>query len=414
MPRLRHQEGHVRELGTKRKYWKGFYYEYVTLPDGTEKAVHKSLTLGWKADKKKWEAEQELRDFIRTNLDQYGRAIAPVARQAPPASGAMTVQEFWTSRYLPVVEDQWAASTKSTNCSIVEAHVLPRFGAMQLSAVTRFEVQIFLKDLATRYSESTYKKARVQLGAIFAEASEQDLVRKSPVARLKTPKLRKPKRSYLAEQEISAVVGQLSGRDRLLVRMFIVLGLRPGEMFALRRNDVLPNGYLRIDEAAWKGLFKEPKTDASIACVWIPESIGQELKWWLDLAPAAPAEALIFPSRKNTPLRPDNVLKRIIKTAAARAFEALSDEQRAAGVLRDHQKRVTHQTLRRSCGTLMKQYGDVKGVQAHLRHASPDMTAGVYIQAIPESVRAAVKALDRSLFNDSITFHHTKTEGYEN
>jgi hypothetical protein len=45
----------------------------------------------------------------------------------------------------------------------------------------------------------------------------------------------------------------------------------------------------------------------------------------------------------------------------------------------------------------MQRHGNVKDIQAHLRHASPDVTAGVYMQEIPESVRAAVEALDREL-----------------
>jgi hypothetical protein len=45
----------------------------------------------------------------------------------------------------------------------------------------------------------------------------------------------------------------------------------------------------------------------------------------------------------------------------------------------------------------MQKHGNVKDIQAHLRHASPDVTAGVYMQNIPESVRAAVEGLDQEL-----------------
>jgi hypothetical protein len=58
---------------------------------------------------------------------------------------------------------------------------------------------------------------------------------------------------------------------------------------------------------------------------------------------------------------------------------------------------INHQALRRTCATRMQRHGNVKDIQAHLRHASPDVTAGVYMQEIPESVRAAVEALDREL-----------------
>jgi hypothetical protein len=38
--------------------------------------------------------------------------------------------------------------------------------------------------------------------------------------------------------------------------------------------------------------------------------------------------------------------------------------------------------------------GTIKDIQAHLRHAQPNVTAEVYMQAIPESVRSAVESLD--------------------
>jgi len=61
------------------------------------------------------------------------------------------------------------------------------------------------------------------------------------------------------------------------------------------------------------------------------------------------------------------------------------------------QEALTHQALRRSCATHMQPYGSVKDIQAHLRHARPNITADVYMQQIPSSVRAAVELLDRKL-----------------
>jgi predicted Na+-dependent transporter len=39
----------------------------------------------------------------------------------------------------------------------------------------------------------------------------------------------------------------------------------------------------------------------------------------------------------------------------------------------------------------------IKDIQAHLRHAQPNVTAEIYMQAIPESVRRAVETLDKLL-----------------
>jgi integrase len=61
------------------------------------------------------------------------------------------------------------------------------------------------------------------------------------------------------------------------------------------------------------------------------------------------------------------------------------------------------QALRRSCATHMQHEGSVKDIQAHLRHAKPNMTANVYMQEIPASVQAAVESLDRKLSEASDT-----------
>jgi hypothetical protein len=45
----------------------------------------------------------------------------------------------------------------------------------------------------------------------------------------------------------------------------------------------------------------------------------------------------------------------------------------------------------------MQGNGSIKDIQAHLRHAQPNVTADVYMQAIPESVRRAVESLDTLL-----------------
>lgn len=58
MPKDRHQEGWVEEVGKRRRKWRGHYYVYEIQPDGTEKRRHKAPTLGLKSEMKKYEAEK--------------------------------------------------------------------------------------------------------------------------------------------------------------------------------------------------------------------------------------------------------------------------------------------------------------------------------------------------------------------
>ena len=49
--------------------------------------------------------------------------------------------------------------------------------------------------------------------------------------------------------------------------------------------------------------------------------------------------------------------------------------------------------LRRTMATLAQKKGSVKDIQAHLRHAKPDLTANEYMQELPESVKQMVDSV---------------------
>ena len=127
----------------------------------------------------------------------------------------------------------------------------------------------------------------------------------------------------------------------------------------------------------------------------MPQSVATELDFWMESQTDTCAEAFIFPSRKGTPLSANNFLKRVLKRAGECARKELkaSSEKIPEGFLEN----LTHQALRRSCATHMQHLGSAKDIQAHLRHARPNITAEVYMQEIPATVRAAVESLDQKL-----------------
>jgi integrase len=185
---------------------------------------------------------------------------------------------------------------------------------------------------------------------------------------------------HLTPEQIPQILFHPSDRDRLIVRMFLLLGLRPGEMFALRWNDKQGNS-LRVDSSISDGVEVETKTEGSDSFVWLPASIETELEFWRSAAKDASADAFIFPSSRGTAVNTNNFLFRVLKEAG-----------RNAGI-----ERVTHQMLRRTCSTYMAQLTSVKDVQAHLRHATAKTTLEHYIKSVPESVRVAVESLDHLL-----------------
>jgi integrase len=63
---------------------------------------------------------------------------------------------------------------------------------------------------------------------------------------------------YLTLRSAGALLSVLSGRDHLIVRMLIQLGLRSEELFALRKDDVGPD-FIRVDELLRKAKSRKPR-----------------------------------------------------------------------------------------------------------------------------------------------------------
>jgi integrase len=185
----------------------------------------------------------------------------------------------------------------------------------------------------------------------------------------------------------------MSLREHLIVRLFVVCGLRAQELLVLRVNNIEP-GILRIDEAlkeTEKGLARigETKSATSNGYVSISSELEKELSAWLQLRNVSDgyhrtvdraANDLLFPSEAGTPFRVGNYLKRVLKPIAKKAN--IPD--------------MTFQALRRTFATHFQRYGSPRDAQAQLRHSKLEMT-GWYMKQIPETVRAAVERMDSDI-----------------
>jgi integrase len=178
--------------------------------------------------------------------------------------------------------------------------------------ITFEELQQFLNGyVESNTSSSVLAKLIRHVRAILDIAVDRELVKRNP-ARSRDRKLKaksRKKTSNLSHtpEECGELYAALSGRDHLAVRILAQLGLRPEELFALRRNDLRENE-LVIGEALVDGHTKEPKTLASASSVYVPADLLTELKHYLEGIDQSPS-AWLFPSqKKSSPLEPKNFL----------------------------------------------------------------------------------------------------------
>ena len=124
-----------------------------------------------------------------------------------------------------------------------------------------------------------------------------------------------------------------------------------------------------------------PTIRGALGWVHLPKELAEDLWLWKQECPDASPDAFIFPDAKGGFMDTGNYRKRVLHKLA-RELEL---------------PKLTFQVIRRTIATLAQKKGTVKDVQGLSRHSRAATTADVYMQEIPESVRATVDAIHQEL-----------------
>jgi integrase len=376
MGRSRYQEGTVKLVGKKVKKWRGSWHSYSVDADGVEQRHHHSKTLGLKSEMTKDEAKRKLREHVDRETLQAGN-VKP--------NPDVTFGWFWKNNYLELKKGKWSEATRSAVESVITKHFISVFGDRKIGELNRLELQKHLYDVAAKWSESVAKKVKVYVKAALDEAVEQDFISKNPGRKLELGETRETNKRNLTGDELCKIFNALTGEDHLILKIFVMTALRPGEEFALRWTD-FDGDSLRIERAVkrvkkGKDKIGKPKTKKSVGKVYLSQSLQVELAHWKEIVQPKSSDDYIFPSRNGTPKDAHNYLRRHLKP--------LAEKLQVPG--------LTFQSLRRSFATLSQGKGTPKDVQTQMRHKDVLMTLNVYTQPIPQSVKNSVEALDSEL-----------------
>jgi integrase len=104
-------------------------------------------------------------------------------------------------------------------------------------------------------------------------------------------------------------LGVLGTRERLIFRMAVFDGMRPGEILAIRIGSLSAHSVL-IDQRAYKGNIDTPKGrkgKRTSRTVGLSPGTVSELATWRMLLLNQDPESYLFPSERNTTLRRGNV-----------------------------------------------------------------------------------------------------------
>ena len=96
------------------------------------------------------------------------------------------------------------AASRARDASYMRRHVLPRFGALPLSRITRQDVQEWVNDLSTKLAPATVHGCHRLLSGVFREAVEARLISQSPSRKVRLPRLSRTEQGSSPQKRSSA------------------------------------------------------------------------------------------------------------------------------------------------------------------------------------------------------------------
>jgi len=355
----------------KGKEWAIRWRELEIAPDGTTKRVLRYERLGPISRRQASEVLAQ-------------KMAAASGNKAPTRSRVTfrTLASEWEATVLPMYKH----STQKHRRFMLKKHLLPRFGDKAVCEITRQEIQVYVAHLTQEgYAPKSIDHIHDVLSAVLRTAVKWGHLQENPARGVDLPKLKTVRPKWaLTPQQAAALLEKLSPLGRAMVGLAILSGLRRGELFALRWQDIDEGSrLLTVREAVYDTTFDTPKTEAGLRQIPLSEAALRFIGEWKERAIKSEPDALVFSTRTGKSISPNNVLRRSIFPAC----EALELPH------------ATWLTFRRTYSSWSHDKGVPGKVVAQLMgHANVDTTLNVYTQVLDGAMRTAVDRIGDELF----------------
>jgi integrase len=269
------------------------------------------------------------------------------------------------------------ARTKEVYRHQLNSVISPKWGSHRLSEVKPVAVEKWLNEMPV--APGTRYKTKGVMSILFRHAMRYEWATTNPIELVRQSAIPVQEEIVLTPVEVSALLSELHDPFRTLILLASVTGLRRGELFGLKWEDIdFVDAEIRIMRSVVDQVEGPPKTLASRRPIPMSSELMSSLGNWRKQTSYSKEEDWVFASPLalgKKPYWPDAVLKRHVFPAAERA-----------GIT----KRIGWHSFRRTLATLLQSSGaSVKTTQELLRHASPGITMGIYAKAITADKRHA-------------------------
>jgi integrase len=372
-----HQDGRIYEASGK------FYVQYRVAVNG--KRVQRSHFLCVKDDRHRSKSDRSVKLLSREFMLGIN---SQQSEQAPDRD--MRVTDFWERRYLPYCEEivQLTGQPRKTPATvrgykqIWRQHLKSHFANLTLQEYAPHMGTAFLESLTGTQGKATLRHIKACATSLFKRAVNEQRIKVNPWHDVQMPDdaiEADPTQHYTVEEAediISALVDRVD--CQLIMSLACFLGLRPGEIAALRWEDIDAES-IHIRRSVVRGIVGVPKTRESIASLPLMDRVRVPLELWRQKSPDT--SGWVFPSVNNTPIDLHNLAARVIRPALAAkglVWKGLYAGRRGAGT-----------------AIIALTNGNAAIGQALLRHKNMSTTLTFYKKQIPDGdLRAGLKLLD--------------------
>lgn len=300
----------------------------------------------WRSFKTRDEAELEL-----------ARAMVRKAQDTPePSARRMTVTEHATE-WLEKKRSRVGEQTHVNYASVLNVHILPTLGHLELRRVTRKTLDDFVTDwhaggpmfkervrlaqerervraaeegrdprpIRIGRSAKTIGNAIVVLSGMFNEAVHWNRLTASPAVGLERPRDDRPAEDRMHALDAASLRALVDAAEGQLARALLVTaamtGMRRGELLGLRWRDVdYTNHRVWVRRSiGLNGVVKEPKTRKSVRAIAMPKMVADELEAHWKASTFRSDDDYVFANSAGRPLDGRNMVREVFEPARRNA-----------------------------------------------------------------------------------------------
>lgn len=372
MRRRRFQKGslQLRKHGNRR-VWVVLYYD--------DRGERRYSTLGWASEMNKGEADEKRQEFMR-GVNGGDRTPGPTR--------PVTVKEFLEQIYLPFYRGKWKESTAGTSENRIQHHIVNELGDERLEDLALVSLQKFLDQKAEAgLSHSIVDHLRWDVTSMLEMAVSERILRVNPATALYTPK--SAKRGIgrvMSAKEVEQAVERVAFREKVILRLAIFAGVRPGELLAIQRRQVINDAsVIEIHRRVYRGKFADPK-NGLVRTIAVPPQSAALLRDWMETAVEPDPEAFVFAGETGQPLWRSSLLDDHIKAKL---------EPIGLGC-------VNFQVMRRTHASLSHEAKVDPKVAADQRGHGIGVALDVYTKSSIKDRLTAAKRLERSVLKKKV------------